>query len=298
MTPGPGPGRVRRLAIPRLPRKPWWIASAAIVLAAGIAAAVFALTSSGPAKPPALSTHSFTNPSGGLLRLDARIAAMLDTGKAPGATVVELAAVNCGPPDARLRTGADVDCGLTASVGSAIMIVKIEAPNARRFAIVEIGSALGPLSGAARAAQTACYVGARDLCAPIAPASDYPPKAIGGGTAPGPGMPGIMPCLGGPSARPSEIVFACADFNSLVDKLTWSTWTAHGARGHGRLVENDCTPTRVAGRTFSYPVTIELGQAIPTHYGLLFTTYKVVALSPIRPMKSHTLTGTFETTPG
>lgn len=93
-------------------------------------------------------------------------------------------------------------------------------------------------------------------------------------------------------------MFACADFNSLVDELTWSTWTAHGARGLGRLVENDCTPTCVAGKVFSYPVTIELGQAIPTHYGLLFTTYKVVARSPIRPTKAHRLTGTFETTPG
>ncbi|MGD0343820.1 MAG: hypothetical protein ABSB55_02510 [Acidimicrobiales bacterium] len=298
MTSGPGAGHSRRISIARLPRKPWWLASAAIVLAAGIAVAAFALTSSGPAKPLALSTHSFTNPSGGLLRLDARIAAMLDTGKAPGATAVDLAGVNCGPPSARLRTGMDVECGLTASVGSAIMIVKIEAPSARRFAIVAIGSALGPLPGAAGAAQAACHVGARDLCAPIAPASDYPPKAIGGGTVPGPGVPGVMPCLGGPRERPSEIVFACADFNSLVDELTWSTWTAHGARGLGRLVENDCTPTCVTGKTFSYPITIELGQPIATHYGLLFTAYKVVARSPIRPTKSHTLTGTFATTPG
>ena len=84
---------------------------------------------------------------------------MLDTGKAPGATVVDLAGVNCGPPRTPLRTGTDVECGLTASVGSAIMIVKIEAPNARRFAIVDIAAALGPLSGAAGAAQAACHVG-------------------------------------------------------------------------------------------------------------------------------------------
>ena len=275
----------------------WWFVAATLLLAAGISAATLALTSSGPSRPSPLSSHSFQNPAGGLLRLDSRLAAMLDTGQSPGAAKVNLASVNCGPPGARLRTGSDVECGLTASIGSAFMIVRIEAPDARRFAIVTIGSDLGPLTGAAKAADQACHVNSHSFCAPESPASQYPLKPIGGGTIPGPGTPGVMPCLGGPRDRPTEIVFACADFNSLVDKLSWSSWTTKAARGRGTLVENDCTPSCVAGKTFSYPVTVELGRAVPTHYGVLFTTYKVIAHSPIRPMRSHVLSGTFPTTP-
>ncbi len=232
------------------------------------------------------------------MRLDAKLAAMLDTGKAPGAVTVNLASVNCGPPGARLQAGNDVECGLTASVGSALMIVKIEAPDARRFAILEIGTELAPLRGAAKAADKACHVRSRDLCAPEASAFQYPVKPLGGGTAPGPGIPGVLPCAGGPSERPTEIILACADVNSLVDRLTWSSWTTKGARGHGTLVQNDCTPSCVAGRFYSYRVSIELGRALATHYGVLFTTYTVVANSPIRPTKSDVLTGAFTTTPG
>ncbi len=275
----------------------WWFA-VTIVVAAGATAAALVLTTSGTAKPPPLSSHSFANPAGGLLRLDVRLAAMLDTGQAPGAAKVNLAAVNCGPRGARLQADSDVECGLTASVGSAVMIVRITAPDARRFAIVEIGSSLGPLTGAARLADVACHTNSHDLCAPEGRAPQYPSKPLGGGSTPGPGVPGIMPCVGGPRAQPTEIVLACADFNSYVDKLSWSIWTTCRAVGRGTLVENDCTPSCVAGKFYSYRVVVELGKAVPTHYGLLFTTYKVIADAPIRPMRSGKLTGTLATTPG
>jgi hypothetical protein len=280
-----------------LRRYRWWIAAAAVVTAAAGAGIAVALTRSSPAKPPALSSHTFGNPAGGLLRLDATLAAMFDTGHAPGATIVNLASVDCGPPGVRLRAGIDLECGLTASVGSAVMIVQINAPNARRFAIVEIGSELGPLTGAARAADVACHVHSRDLCAPEPPASEYPLKVLGGGTIPGPGTPGVLPCIGEPRERPNEVILACADLDSLVKHVSWSSWTTRGARGVGTLVENDCTPSCVAGRFYSYRVTIELGRAVPTYYGVLFTTYKVTADSPIRPMHSDTLSGTFPVSP-
>jgi len=274
----------------------WWIAAATVVVAAAIVTVMVTVTSTGPSEPSGLSSHSFAN-GGGLLRLDATLAQMFDTGQAPGATKVNLAAVNCGPPGVRLRPGIDLECGLTASVGAAFLLVKLEAPSARRFAIVEIGSELGPLTGAAQSADEACHVRSRDLCAPEPPASQYPLKVLGGGTIPSPGTPGVMPCVGGPRERPTELVLACADLNSLVKSVSWSSWTTRSARGHGTLVENNCTPSCAAGRFYSYRATIELGRALPTYYGLLFTTYRVAANSPIRPMKSDTLSGTLATAP-
>ena len=111
------------------------------------------------------------------------------------------------------------------------------------------------------------------------------------------GTPGIIPCVGGPQRRPMKIVLACADYNSYVDKLSWSSWTASAATGHGTLVENECTPSCAAGKFYSYRVVVQLSKVVTTRYGLLFTAYKVTARSPIRPMHTDTLTGTFATRP-
>ena len=60
-------------------------------------------------------------------------------------------------------------------------------------------------------------------------------------------------------------VVACADGNYYFDRLSWTSWTPRLASASGRLVENDCTPSCVAGRFHSHHATIWLGNVGRCH---------------------------------
>jgi hypothetical protein len=58
--------------------------------------------------------------------------------------------------------------------------------------------------------------------------------------------------------RPKSFVLACADGNSLLGKLTWTSWTPGLASAKGTLVQNDCTPYCAAGHFHRYPALVVL----------------------------------------
>jgi hypothetical protein len=64
--------------------------------------------------------------------------------------------------------------------------------------------------------------------------------------------------------RPKNFVLACADYNSAVEKLAWTTWAPGLASAKGTLVQNDCVPYCAAGHFHSYPALVVLwgGEAI------------------------------------
>jgi len=58
-----------------------------------------------------------------------------------------------------------------------------------------------------------------------------------------------------PSVEPTEIVLACADYNTLLEALHWTSWTATSATAVGTLVYNDCTPNCAEGHSHHVPGT-------------------------------------------
>lgn len=58
--------------------------------------------------------------------------------------------------------------------------------------------------------------------------------------------------------RPKDFVLACADANSVLEKLTWTTWAPGLASAEGTLVQNDCTPYCAAGHFHNYPALVVL----------------------------------------
>ncbi|HEY1627735.1 MAG TPA: hypothetical protein VGG16_28495 [Streptosporangiaceae bacterium] len=68
----------------------------------------------------------------------------------------------------------------------------------------------------------------------------------------------VVNCLGKQQVKPGEVVLACADYNSLIDKITWTSWTSGLASGTGILVQNDCTPNCAEGHFHKYPVDLIL----------------------------------------
>jgi hypothetical protein len=60
------------------------------------------------------------------------------------------------------------------------------------------------------------------------------------------------------SAKPTGIVLACADANTALEALKWTTWDAGTAKGTGVYSYNDCEPTCVAGLFHRYQVNVTL----------------------------------------
>jgi hypothetical protein len=94
-----------------------------------------------------------------------------------------------------------------------------------------------------------------------------------------PQLPGVInDCTAAPPLAqkavtdPATIVLACADNGIGIEALTWSSWTATGATGAGRVWANDCTPSCAAGKIITYPAAITLsGVTETTKDGLLFS---------------------------
>jgi hypothetical protein len=61
-----------------------------------------------------------------------------------------------------------------------------------------------------------------------------------------------------PVYKPSTIMIMCADGGIFVDKITWTTWTAEGAKGTGTWGENLCDPDCADGEVVYAPVNVEL----------------------------------------
>lgn len=115
-------------------------------------------------------------------------------------------------------------------------------------------------------------------------------------------LPKVLQCSGATASRPRNYVLSCADANSELEMIHWSSWTVRHATAHGRYAFNDCTPYCAAGRWVSYPATIRFTAPLSTHAGSLFgeVTIEYVDASgkrtttkeslPTTPLGSSTMT--------
>lgn len=89
-------------------------------------------------------------------------------------------------------------------------------------------------------------------------------SSAGGGqaapTSPPAPRPAVYDCAGHPQTRPASFVLACADGNAVLTKITWSAWSASGARGTGQLTVNNCQPSCAGGKFVSTPTAIALSR--------------------------------------
>ena len=111
-------------------------------------------------------------------------------------------------------------------------------------------------------------------------------------------LPKVLPCFGAAIVKPSSYVIACADANTYLKKVHWSSWTASKAEGTAVFWMNDCTPYCAAGKFHSYSSSIRLSAPKSTTSGRLFSlltvVYRVgasknVTLSqslPLKPLRS------------
>ena len=80
--------------------------------------------------------------------------------------------------------------------------------------------------------------------------------------------PVVIVNCGRAQVEPTQFVLACADGNAYLKGLHWVSWHSV-AFGSGTEVVNDCSPTCVGGKFYSYPalITVWRAAARPGHHG-------------------------------
>lgn len=71
-------------------------------------------------------------------------------------------------------------------------------------------------------------------------------------------VPRVWLCAQTLATRPRTIVIACADANTSVTDLHWTSWGGSRAEATGRYVWNDCVPYCAAGHLHSRAVRVRL----------------------------------------
>ena len=99
--------------------------------------------------------------------------------------------------------------------------------------------------------------------------------------------------------EPKTFILTCADYNSYLGKLSWTSWTPGLASAMGVLAENDCLPYCAAGHFRSYPaVVVFRGEAaVKNHPGEHCYTMMAIILTGPRPRYYDYLTHKWVTTP-
>jgi hypothetical protein len=64
----------------------------------------------------------------------------------------------------------------------------------------------------------------------------------------------VLNCLGKPQVKPGDLVLACADGNSSLIGMSWTSWTPKLASATGIVEQNDCVPDCAEGHLHRYPV--------------------------------------------
>src|ERR1700678_3930372 len=102
-----------------------------------------------------------------------------------------------------------------------------------------------------------------------------------------------------PLVKPKTFIITCADANTYLGKLSWTSWTPSLASATGTLAENDCTPYCAAGHFHSYPAIVIFwgNAAVKNHPGEHCYTRMTVILTGSRPRHYDYLTHKWVTAP-
>jgi hypothetical protein len=111
----------------------------------------------------------------------------------------------------------------------------------------------------------------------------------------------VFDCPGQAKAlvKPRNFILTCADANSVLAKLSWTSWTPGVASATGVLEENDCTPYCAVGHFHSFPALVILwgDTAVKNHPGEHCYAKMTIILTGTRPRYYDYLTHKWVTAP-
>jgi hypothetical protein len=149
-------------------------------------------------------------------------------------------------------------------------------------------SALSPVASSSSASSSsASPAGSATPSAPAPAATASSPAASSpAASSPAADSAVLFDCLGHGQVEPADYILTCADANSVLDHLTWISWTAQQAVAAGDHELNNCTPNCAEGKFIHYPAIVTLWRSEPVsgHPGeRYFTKIKVRYTGPRPP---------------
>jgi hypothetical protein len=70
------------------------------------------------------------------------------------------------------------------------------------------------------------------------------------------------------ASSPKLLTLTCADANTALKGMTWSSFGGAAAQGKGTFVMNTCEPNCAAGKDVSYPVKVKATGVLRCKHGL------------------------------
>jgi hypothetical protein len=144
-------------------------------------------------------------------------------------------------------------------------------------------SALSPVASSSSASPSSA---SPSSASPAGSATPSAPAPVATASSPAAASAVLFDCLGHGQAEPTDYILTCADANSVLDHLTWMSWTAQQAVAAGDHELNNCTPNCAEGKFINYPAIVTLWRSDPVsgHPGeRYFTKLKVRYTGPRPP---------------
>jgi hypothetical protein len=121
-----------------------------------------------------------------------------------------------------------------------------------------------------------------------APSSPAPSPARPSSAAPSPTAAAstvVFDCLEQARVEPANFILTCADDNSVLGRLSWTSWTAEQAIATGVHELNGCTPDCAMGTFHDYPAVVTFWRSEPAagHPGERYFTRITVRYTGPRP---------------
>jgi len=70
------------------------------------------------------------------------------------------------------------------------------------------------------------------------------------------------------ASSPKLLTLTCADANTVLSGMTWSSFGGPAAEGKGTFVMNTCEPNCAAGKDVDYPVKVKAAGVLTCKHGL------------------------------
>jgi hypothetical protein len=91
------------------------------------------------------------------------------------------------------------------------------------------------------------------------------------------------------SIRPKTVTLTCADANTLVSGLTWSTFGGPTAKAKGTFQINKCEPNCAAGKFSKYPVKVTVSGTRKCQGNMRIYSKLTLQFTGKPPAKANTL---------
>lgn len=122
------------------------------------------------------------------------------------------------------------------------------------------------------------------------------PIAVLGAPAGAATAPGLLACSGRAVHEPTSFVITCADANTTLTHIHWTSWGPSVATATATFGQNPCTPNCASSSILYYPhATVWLTRAVHTTHGIL---YSEMVVRYVRAGKSRTFTFSWKGDPG